>query len=77
MIVNFLKEEMNIAPALIYSQQNVSGEIRIDVAHHIGKRNTNSFNPRALVVKFVTRKGKEFVLKHASNLKEHFYIQAI
>ena len=75
LIVNFLKEEMNIAPALIYSQQNVSGEIRIDVAHRIGKRNANSFKPRALVVKFVTRKGKEFVLKHASNLKgKHFTV---
>ena len=69
LIDNFMKKEMNIDPNLIYSPQNVSGEIRVDVVHRVGKQNGNFFRPRPLVVKYVTRKGKNLVLKHASNLK--------
>ena len=60
---------MNIPYNLIYSQDNISGEIRIDIAHRIGKKNQSTTSRRPVVVKFVTRKGRDMVLKHAKNLK--------
>ena len=65
-IEKFLTEEMKVPRQLIYSAENLTGEVRIDVAHRIGR-----FTPkgRPVVVKFVTRQGKEYVMKHAKNLK--------
>ena len=67
-ITDFLKKKMNISACDIYSQANLGGEIRIDTAHHLGKRNTSQAS-RPIVVKFVTRKGREMVLQHGKNLK--------
>ena len=69
MITDFLKRQMRIESTNIYSQENISGEIRIDVAHRLGKKNSSSETPRPVVVSFVTRKGREMVLKNAKNLK--------
>ena len=68
-INNFLKDQMNIHENNIYSRDNIAGEIRIDIAHRLGKKRPMTTFSRPMVVKFVTRKGKEMVLKHAKNLK--------
>ena len=60
-IENLLTEEMNVLGQHIYSTGNITGEVRIDVAHRIGKLGPN---PRPIVAKFVTRQGKEYVMKH-------------
>ena len=67
-IITFMIEEMGVQPNKIYSHQNIPGEIRIDVAHRVGKKGTNPNKPRPIVVKFVTRKGRDDVIKHARNL---------
>ena len=68
-ISTFMKDQMNIHENNVYSKDNITGEIRIDIAHQLGKKKpTNTFS-RPIVVKFVTRKEKEMVLKHAKNLK--------
>ena len=67
-LLDFLKENMNIAVCDIYSKENVTGEIRIDIAHRLGKKNSRQTS-RPIVVKFLTRKGKEMVLRHGKNLK--------
>ena len=66
-IVAFLKEKMSIPAANIYSPQNTSGEIRIDIAHRVGKPAANRTRP--IVVSFVTRKGRDMVLRQSSKLK--------
>ena len=50
----------------IYRRNNISGEIRVDVAHRIGVRGEKA---RPIVVKFVTLRGKELVAQHSKHLK--------
>ena len=69
-IEKFLTEEMQLSHQHIYSPQNIFGEVRIDVAHRVRK---TSSNPRPIVTKFVTRHGKESVLKQAKNLRGKKY----
>ena len=67
-ITKFLVDEMKINPEDIYSHGNLIGEVRIDVAHRVGKKSAASVRDRPIVAKFLTRKGKDYVLKHAQNL---------
>ena len=69
LIMNFLQDEMLIPQEYIYSTHNLGGEIRIDVAHRMGRRSFKAPNPRPIVVKFVTRKGRDTVMKYVKNLK--------
>ena len=69
-IEKLLTEEMNVPGQHIYSTGNITGEVRIDVAHRIGKLGPN---PRPIVAKFVTRQGKEYVMKHTKNLRGKKY----
>ena len=69
-IEKFLTEEMQLSHQDIYSPQNISGEVRIDVAHRVSKTGPN---PRPIVTKFVTRHDKETVLKQAKNLRGKKY----
>ena len=68
-ISTFMKDQMNIHENNIYSKDNITGEIRIDIVHRLGKKKPTSTFSRPIVVKFVTHKGKQMVLKHAKNLK--------
>lgn len=73
LIVSFLIDEMKIEVGNIYSKENPTGEVRIDVAHRMGKKMASSTKHRPIVVKFVTRKGKQYVMKHARNLRGQQY----
>ena len=69
-VEKFLTKEMNVPGEFIYSPGNLAGEVRIDIAHRMGKPGTH---PRPLVTKFVTRQGKDFVMRHAKNLRGKKY----
>ena len=69
-IEKLLTEEMNMPGQHIYSTGNITGEVRIDVPHRIGKLGRNS---RPIVAKFVKRQGKEYVMKHTKNLRGKKY----
>ena len=68
-VLTFLHDEMGIPQEYIYSRENLSGEIRIDVAHRLGKKSVHVGKPRPIVVKFVTRKGRDTVMKYVRNLR--------
>ena len=65
-IYNFIKTHLQIEEEDIYSRQNPTGEIRVDIAHRIGKK---SNKPRAIVTRFVTQCGRDMVLKKGHLLK--------
>ena len=65
-IYNFIKTHLQIEEEDTYSRQNPTGEIRVDIAHRIGKK---SNKPRAIVTRFVTQCGRDMVLKKGHLLK--------
>ena len=56
---NFMKDVLKIPEGLIFSKMNLSGDIRVDIAHRIGQQKGR---PRPMVVTFVTRRGRDIVL---------------
>ena len=58
---------MPIHESKIYSSKNLGGEIRIDIAHCVSRPSNGRSRP--IVVRFVTRKGRDMVLQQSSKLK--------
>ena len=69
-VEKILIEEMKIPEQDVYSAGNPTGEVRIDIAHRVGKP---GLHPRPIVATFVTRQGKDYVMKHARNLRGKKY----
>ena len=76
-VYDFLISTMCIPRKYLYSHDNIIGEIRIDIAHRIGKLTTyastasqKTKTTRPIVVKFLSRAGKDIVMSHRSNLKD-------
>ena len=58
----FLLEILKVPDSLLFSKNNLSGEVRVDIAHRIGERKAK---PRPLVVSFVRRRGRDNVFSFA------------
>ena len=71
--ITFIFQSLKISQKDIYSSNNLAGEIRIDVAHRSGRKSDLRGKPCPMVVRFVTRKGKDMVLKSVRNLKGTSY----
>ena len=65
-----LRDVLKIPEDLLYSKNNLGGEIRVDVAHRIGQKRSN---PRPLIAKFVTQRGRDVVFSYAKQLKSTPY----
>ena len=66
----FFTDVLKVPDHLFFSKNNLSGEVRVDIAHRIGQRKAK---PRPLVVSFVTRRGRDIILSQAKNLKSTPY----
>lgn len=72
-VLYFLKNNLKLSRADLYSADNLAGEIRIDIAHRMGRAFTpppgESPRPRPMVTVFTTRKGRDLVMSQSSKLK--------
>ena len=68
-ILKLIQSDLKVPPRDVYSVENVIGEVRVDIAHRVGRRSADRKKPRPIVVQFLSRKGKLIVLQHAQNLK--------
>ena len=55
-----------IPQTLLFSKDNPAGEIRLDVAHRMGKKTDK---PRPIVVSLTTQQAKFLTLSFSKNLK--------
>ena len=65
----FIRGTMEIPKDLLFSKKNPSGEIRVDISHHIGQKGRGDGKPRPVIVKFLTQRGRDLVLSYAKALK--------
>ena len=66
----FLTTVMKVPELLIFSKNNVEADIRIDVAHRMGKKGNK---PRPIIVSFTTQQGKITAMSYSKNLKASPY----
>ena len=62
----FLSRNLQIPQDQLFSRDNPSAPVRIDISHRIGQKGGK---PRPVVVSFVTQQGKDLVLSHSKSLK--------
>ena len=68
-----MTKQMKISTEDIYSQENLKGEIRMDIVHRLGLKGRDVSKPHPIVVTFVTRDGKNKVMENTGNLKGKKY----
>ena len=65
-IMNFMRSEMQIPSDMIYSRQNLAGEIRVDVVHRMGQKRDKT---RPLIVRYMSHSGRNIVMSYAKVLR--------
>ena len=66
-VMSFLQNHLKIPETYLFSPTNLLGDVRIDVAHRIGRRYTK---PRSMLVRFMSHRGRDVVLSISKNLKQ-------
>ena len=66
-VMQFIQKHLRIPETYLFSPTNPLGDIRIDVAHWIGKRNAK---PRPLLVRFMSHRSRDIVLSFSKNLRQ-------
>ena len=64
-ILKLIQSDLKVPPRDVYSVENVIGEVRVDIAHRVGRHSADRKRPIPIVVQFLSRKGKLIVLQHA------------
>ena len=66
-VMLFIQKHLRIPESYLFSPTNPLGDIRIDVAHRIGKRNAK---PKSMLVRFMSHRGRDLVLSFSKNLRQ-------
>ena len=69
-VLTFMQHHLKIPENVLFSSANPFGDIRVDVAHHVGAK---SYRPRSMIVKFMSYRGRDLVLSYVKNLKQSPY----
>ena len=69
-VISFMKNHLKMPDNMLYSRLNPTGDIRIDIAHRTGQKQSR---PRPLIVKFMSHNARNITLSYAKNLKQSPY----
>ena len=69
-VLAFMKNQLKIPDNLLYSTLNPTGDIRINIAHRTGQKQSR---PRLLIVKLMSHSARNMTLLYAKHLKQSPY----